>query len=302
VLREVFTWFWPRMAGLLLVGAVLAVPVALLTHVQRALPAIATAVAVIAGLMSPIVWGALQGIEKFNWFGLSQISFAGAKFVAGVALASAGYGAAAILFGVAAASVLAAGVSLWPLRRMLKASRKLKVPKLKFATAYLPEASVALSLFTALAGMDLVVSRIAFPGTTAGAYAAEIGEMVGAEHPVKPRRGQIVVLLVGRGGRSPLQAPQQKQLKQRPEQEGGDDGDGHGRPEGQARLIHQAPQDIGADSGQRALREVDHPAHLIDQGEPQREQSVDAPCCEATYDLDRQIKHLPRPILPIIVL
>jgi O-antigen/teichoic acid export membrane protein len=172
VLREVLAWFWPRVLVLLAIGTALAIPLAVLTHVQRALPALAAAVAVIAGLLSPIVWGALQGVERFTWFGLSQAAFAGAKFVVGIALAAAGYGAAAILFGVAAASVLAAGLSLWPLRDMLRASRGMKAAKLKFVSRYLPEASLALSLFVALSGMDLIVSRIAFTDGTSGAYAA----------------------------------------------------------------------------------------------------------------------------------
>jgi O-antigen/teichoic acid export membrane protein len=44
--------------------------------------------------------------------------------------------------------------------------------KLKFASRYLPEASLALSVFVALTGMDLIVSRIAFQDGTSGAYAA----------------------------------------------------------------------------------------------------------------------------------
>lgn len=153
-------------------GTAVAIPAALLTHVHRPLPAIATAVAIVVALPAPIVWGALQGTERFAAFGASQAGYAAVKFAAGVILAAVGYGAGVIMFGVALASAVAAAVSLWPLRRVLAESRGLLLARRKLASPYVMASAGALSLFIALTALDVVVSRLAFTGVTAGAYAA----------------------------------------------------------------------------------------------------------------------------------
>jgi hypothetical protein len=124
VLREMLASLLRKVPAILLLGAALAVPAALLTHVTSPLPAIATAIALLVALPAPMIWGALRGTEQFTAFGASQVAYSAVKFVAGVVLAALGYGAAAIMFGVAPASVLAAVASLWFLR--LGAARALR--------------------------------------------------------------------------------------------------------------------------------------------------------------------------------
>ena len=136
------------------------------------MPAIATAIALLVALPAPMIWGALQGTEQFTAFGASHVAYSGVKFVAGVVLAALGYGAAAIMFGVALASVLAAVASLWFLRGILAASRGIRLARRALATPYVAATAAALTLFTALTTLDVVVSRVSFSGDTAGAYAA----------------------------------------------------------------------------------------------------------------------------------
>ncbi len=172
VLREMLASLLRKVPAILLVCAAIAIPAALLTHVSRPLPAIATAIALLVALPAPMIWGALQGTEQFTAFGASQVAYSGVKFVAGVVLAALGYGAAAIMFGVALASVLAAVASLWFLRGILAASRGIRLARRALATPYEAATAAALTLFTALTTLDVVVSRVSFNGNTAGAYAA----------------------------------------------------------------------------------------------------------------------------------
>ena len=49
----------------------------------------------------PIAWGGLQGGERFASLGLSQLVYAVLKVGVGIGLAALGFGAAAIVFGIA---------------------------------------------------------------------------------------------------------------------------------------------------------------------------------------------------------
>ena len=172
VVREVLAELWPRVLALVLLGIALAYPLARLTHVHRPLPILATAVAVVAALLAPIIWGGLQGARRFTAFGVSQAGYAAAKLAFGVALAAAGYGATAIMFSVALATVLVTAACAYPLRAMIAASQGTPRQHRGLSGRYLTGAAAALSLYMALTVTDLVVARLVFPPLQAAAYAA----------------------------------------------------------------------------------------------------------------------------------
>lgn len=131
----------------------------------------AAAGTVAAALLAPAVWGGLQGAQRFVLLGGSQALVSVLRLALGAGFAFSGAQAGGALAGVAIGAAVASLVSLLPLRGLLAsgaravASRRLPLP-------YAGGAAAALSLFTALTAVDVVVARAAFDGDTAGAYAA----------------------------------------------------------------------------------------------------------------------------------
>jgi O-antigen/teichoic acid export membrane protein len=138
---------------------------------------VATAATIGAALVIPAVWGGLQGARLFVVLGLAHLTFAGTRLAAGVAIGEAGGGAGAVMGGVAAATVVTLAVTILPLRSLLRGAARTRARRL----ATLPNAAAAtgLTLLTALASVDVLVAKLAFPSTTAGAYGvASVGARV----------------------------------------------------------------------------------------------------------------------------
>ena len=159
-------------AIVLVLGLAAAIPFALIFNVQRELPVLAVSVAVMATVPLPIAWGGLQGGERFASLGLSQLVYAVLKVGAGITLAAVGFGASAIVFGIAAATVVTIGFSLWPLAGLLRAGRTVARRRRRLLDSYTAGAALVLSLIAALTNMDLLVSRAFLDNTEAGIYAA----------------------------------------------------------------------------------------------------------------------------------
>ena len=138
---------------------------------------IATAATISGALVIPAVWGGLQGARLFVALGLAHLTFAGTRLGAGVGIGLGGGDAAAVMGGVAAATVSTLILTLVPLRGLWRAATRSTARRL----ATLPNAAAAtgLTLLTALASVDVLVAKLAFPSTTAAAYAvASVGARV----------------------------------------------------------------------------------------------------------------------------
>src|SRR5207248_7465511 len=107
-------------AALLAVTAVL-VPVGAALGLAHPLAIAATAATVAIALAIPVVWGGLQGANKFRDLSAATLLFAGSRLAAGLAIGAAGGGVGAVMLGVAGATAVTAAVSLLPLRGLLLA-------------------------------------------------------------------------------------------------------------------------------------------------------------------------------------
>lgn len=139
--------------------------------------ALATAVTIAGALVIPAVWGGLLGARLFVAFGLAQLVFAGTRFGAGLGIGLAGGGAVLVMAGVAAATVLTVGVTALPQRDLWRIAVRASGRRL----ATLPNAAAAtgLTVLMALATVDVLVAKLAFPSATAGAYGvASVGARV----------------------------------------------------------------------------------------------------------------------------
>jgi O-antigen/teichoic acid export membrane protein len=138
---------------------------------------VATAATISGALVIPAVWGGLQGARLFVALGLAHLTFAGTRLGAGLGIGLGGGGAAAVMGGVAAATVFTLALTLVPLRDLWRVAMRSGARRL----ATLPNAAAAtgLTLLTALASVDVLVAKLAFPSATAGAYGvASVGARV----------------------------------------------------------------------------------------------------------------------------
>jgi O-antigen/teichoic acid export membrane protein len=138
---------------------------------------VATAATISGALVIPAVWGGLQGARLFIVLGLAHLTFAGTRLAAGLGIGLAGGGAAAVMGGVAGATVLTLAVTMLPLRELWRGAVRSGGRRL----ATLPNAAAAtgLTVLTALASVDVLVAKLAFPSATAGAYGvASVGARV----------------------------------------------------------------------------------------------------------------------------
>ncbi len=153
--------------------ALFAYPLILLLHVERPLPFIATAVALAVALPLPVAFGALQGAERFGTLSFVQPVYALFKLAAGVAIGLLGFGASAVMFGVAAATAVSFLVVLAPLRAMLRASEGREEPTdMTLVSAYTLGTAIGVCGYAVHTNIDILVARVSFDATTAGEWAA----------------------------------------------------------------------------------------------------------------------------------
>jgi O-antigen/teichoic acid export membrane protein len=164
--------------GVLVAGAVLIVlaaaiyPLLSLAGPRAPAATLATVATAAAALAIPPVWGALQGATLFGALSWAQLLFSGSRLAVGVVIAAAGGDAAAVMGGVAVATIVTLLVSLLPLRPLWRAAAAATTAPRRLATRANVAAAVGLTILTAVTSIDLVIANLAFDGDTAGAYAA----------------------------------------------------------------------------------------------------------------------------------
>jgi O-antigen/teichoic acid export membrane protein len=138
---------------------------------------VATAGTIASALVIPAVWGGLQGARLFLVLGLAHLTFAGTRLAAGLGVGLAGGNAAAVMGGVAGATALTLAITVLPLRELWRSAAR--SPGRRLATLPNAAAATGLTLLTALASVDVLVAKLAFPSATAGAYGvASVGARV----------------------------------------------------------------------------------------------------------------------------
>lgn len=167
-IRQVGRWI----AVIVSLTVISAYPLILVFHVDRPLPFIATAVALAVALPLPIAFGALQGEERFGVLSFVQPVYALMKLTAGVVIGLLGFGASAVMFGVAAATAASFLVVIAPLRAMLRASEGAQTSDLNLVSAYTLGTAIGVCGYAVHTNIDILVARVSFDATTAGEWAA----------------------------------------------------------------------------------------------------------------------------------
>lgn len=154
------------------VGLVIGLPLGYLLNVQRPLPIAGTVLAVALSLVLPILYGGLQGKQRFDALGGVQLLHVVLKLALCLALGLAGAGVVGVMFGLAAAGAATLVASAWPLRGLFRAARGARTRSRRLLTRYGWGSAAALTAFAALTQLDVAVARSFFSPETAGAYAA----------------------------------------------------------------------------------------------------------------------------------
>jgi O-antigen/teichoic acid export membrane protein len=161
-----------RLEAILLgVGVLAAYPIVRFAHVKHPWPVVATVVAVCVSMLVPIGWGALQGQERFVALGASQLLQALLKLGGGIVLAALGLGVAAVMFGLAGATLLA-GAATFALAGLRRRDHGEEQVERRAILRYSGDAALTVTLFAALTYADLLAARLALPHEIAGTYAA----------------------------------------------------------------------------------------------------------------------------------
>ncbi len=166
-LRDTVRGLVPWALGVLLLGGVVSAVMAFAGGGDAA-ATFATTSTIAFALVIPAVWGGLLGARLFLVFGLAQLAFAGTRFAAGLGIGLAGGDAAAVMAGVAAATALTLGLTFLPLRRLWHAAER--AGRRRLATLPNAAAATGLTVLMALATVDVLVAKLAFSSTIAGAY------------------------------------------------------------------------------------------------------------------------------------
>ncbi len=202
VLRDTLWALARRVAALSAALLPLGMVGALLVDVRHPLPVVATIATVVGMLVFSLIMGGLQGTRRFSQLSAAQFLFGGLKLGAGVILGLLGFAAGGVMLGVAAAIWVTAAVSMRPLLEMWEQGRTLRSRPRRILRGFAGGPAFVLTLFAALSSMGVLVGRLSFPPSTAGAYAAVsfgaysllvIGSMVNSllyPRIVTPRRGR----------------------------------------------------------------------------------------------------------------
>lgn len=157
---------------LVIAGLVVGIPLGYLLNVERPLPIAGTLLAVALSLVLPILYGGLQGLQRFDALGGVQLLHVVLKLALCLALGLAGAGVAGVMFGLAAAGAATLVAAVWPLRGLLAAARGAGTRPRSLLTRYGWGSAAALTAFAALTQLDVAVARSFFTPEAAGAYAA----------------------------------------------------------------------------------------------------------------------------------
>lgn len=176
-LRALSRWVFARTSllggGIVVLGALLALPIARYLRIDDPRLVFLASVILALSVISPSVRGILQGTEDFGRFSASNIIEGALKAALGVSLASIGLGVTGALLGCMIAVVVGLAYTLFAVRRHFGSAAPqplhLDVGRLVRTSAGVTAAAVALA---GLGFLDVLLVKHYFPRREAGLYSA----------------------------------------------------------------------------------------------------------------------------------
>ena len=141
-------------------------------HIPSRLPIVLVAVALVLGIICPVLLGTLQGLQKFVYFGTDMMIGGIGKLFFGILLVYVGLKVNGALLGLAMGSLAAFLFAIFPLRRQFAFDQTDCEINLSPIYGYFFPVAAMLLCFTLLTNIDLVLVRHFFEPSQAGHYAA----------------------------------------------------------------------------------------------------------------------------------
>ncbi len=173
---------WLGLASLPFAAAVILLsrPISDFLRIHSLAPILALSLVCLTALLSPLLTGIMQGLQRFRTLALVLLFGAVVLFGAGVALAGGGWGAAGAVLGSAIAGAFAVAAGLYGIRDMLAVRGEAHGLTAADVGRYAGRALVSGVLFSAFLSLDVVLVKHYFAPEAAGhfAAAATVGKMV----------------------------------------------------------------------------------------------------------------------------
>ena len=141
-------------------------------HIPTTIPVIILGIALILTIISPLLLGVLQGLQKFGYFGAVMIIGTLAKLLFGILLVYLGWKVNGALLGLTLGGLAGILFAIIPLRRIIKQHQSdcdLNLPQIY--GYFLPVAAMLLCLMM-LTNVDIVLVKHFYSPSQAGNYAA----------------------------------------------------------------------------------------------------------------------------------
>lgn len=142
----------------------------LLTKLLHAptVPLIIVGSSLLVTFLLPIIWGLLQGLQRFGHLGLNNSIETAVKLIIAIVLVYIGFGINGALVAIPLSMVFAFFAGFWPIKDVLKA--KAKTFKEKHVIRYSFAAFVIFLFFVAMYTVDTILARYFFSGKISGFY------------------------------------------------------------------------------------------------------------------------------------
>lgn len=141
-------------------------------HIPSRLPVIITGVALIFSIISPVVVGAIQGLQAFGYLGIDMIIGAFAKLFFGIFFVYLGFKVNGALLGLILGSLAAILFLIIPLKPVFTKNRADSDFNLSEVYTFFLPTSIMLLCFMIITNIDLILVKHFFDPAQAGYYAA----------------------------------------------------------------------------------------------------------------------------------
>ncbi|MDD4938570.1 MAG: oligosaccharide flippase family protein [Candidatus Omnitrophica bacterium] len=123
-----------------------------------------------AAWISPVLWGALQGLELFRWFVLMSIICGITKLIFAFSFLNLGYNISGALSSFLLSLLAGIAISFFPLKRLISFKKAEGEINLMDFFLYLAPVAVSFFCFMALVNLDMVLVKYFFSREDAGFY------------------------------------------------------------------------------------------------------------------------------------
>jgi len=141
-------------------------------HISSRLPIVLVGVAVVLGIICPVLLGTLLGLQKFFYFGTDMVIGGIGKLFFGILLVYMGLKVNGALLGLAMGSLAAFLFAVFPLRRQFSSDQTDCNFSLSPIYGYFFPVAIMLLCFMLLTNIDLILVKHFFDSSQAGHYAA----------------------------------------------------------------------------------------------------------------------------------